>query len=390
VLGLSAELQATVADADRATIDLSLGQGGIDLRMAYRLRGRASWLAAVLKDEAARATTPPALFFRLPRDSRTAYWATQGLGEVRAAPVLGLLGRLLDGYLEHESFAAADRKALADLFKTPWPERITVWSSGPMDAPAADKGAKAAPPTIFGTDYSLGGFEGPPDQLRAFLQGAAAAFNRPAVQALLRRKLKELDAAVPLPVVKALPLPKGLPPGSFGLQVTVTMPEGALSTGTPGKAEAPAPKAKAKPKLVATTLHLVLVPDGAQSWIGFGAHLPTVLRRLREQPKLAEEQTLGRREGLEPLREGRRVSAGYWTVAGIADALWRVAARGGCRPPGEMTRLLTSAPSHGETPMLFFTSTRDGAALERELILRVGRPSIEDIIAIVLGLATKG
>lgn len=397
IQGLSSELQLTAADLDRATVDLSLGQGGVDLRAAYRLRGRTSWLAAVLKEEAGRAAAPPPVFFRLPKDSRNAYWVSAGLRPERAAPATDVLWRLLDGYLGHVGLPAPDRKAIADLFKTPWPERPVAWSAGPMDPPAA--GAKApkaearSAVDLLGTDYSLGGFEGPPDELRAFLQGAVAAYNRAAVQGLLRKKLKEMDVAAPLPVVKTMQVPKDLGPGSFGVQITVSLPEELPGPGNDSKGDKEKPdskKPKAKTRYVPTTLHLVVAAGGAQTWLGFGAHLPTVLRRLREQPRLAEEATLARREGLEPLK-ARGVSGGYWTVAGLGESIWRLASRAGKRPPGEMAQLLASAPSHGETPMLFTTMTREGqgGSIDREVQLRVPRPSIEDLIAIVVGLSMK-
>jgi hypothetical protein len=401
--GLVREISATLADLDQARLDLSLSGGGIELQMAYQLHGRTSWQAAVLREEAARAGGPPPMFDLLPADSQGASFSRSSLSPRLGEPIVSSLQELTAGLLEHLGLPEADRRAVLDLFGTGWRDLQWVWASGRVDA-VPDKKPLPGP---LGDTFYLGGFQGAAEPLVAWLRSLAAAYNRPQVQALLRRKLKDALKEAPLPTLRVAATPKGLPRGTLVLSGLLTLPASAgqllkqetKASGAQGKGKAAGKRGAGTP----FPYHVVVMPQGVppidsrmridgggeRTWLAMGAHLPTLVRRLKEQAQPAEERTLAKRPGLADLRTGGVISAGFVTLASFVEQIGRALAEAGKGPPDRMARLLAAAPHHGETPITFLTRTTDGPVLSRELVLRVPRPAIEDIVSMIAGAAMK-
>ncbi|MCS6912043.1 MAG: hypothetical protein RMK29_07130 [Myxococcales bacterium] len=372
VQGVVREIEALVADADRTVLDLSLSRGGIDLRSLSRLRGRTSWLASVSRAMAHSALPVPELLFRLPRDCWTAQFVAPVVMSAQVlAPIQTTLVDLLGAFLEHHGLPAGERKQLQDLLRvsrTPqWP---TVWCTGPADLPPTALSSSRGSNQWMG-QYMLGVLPGSPEPLRDWLQELVAAYNRPPVQALVRRTLGRYLGPGGL---RPLPPQKQLPQGSYGLQLTLRLlgPQGSKGR---------------KAQLVPITTYLVLVPDDKQTWFAMGGHLPTLLRRLRGQLQIVEANTLAHRQGLEALRHGTHLYGAYWTVAGAIGSIARLSPQGGGELAQVAARLLSQAPHRGETPVVCLSdvATR-GELVETSTTIRMPWSALEDMRSLILGL----
>src|SRR5262249_33305854 len=71
-LGVTEELGAVAAALDALPVDLTVRPERARAEVALRLRRQQSWTAAALAGEVARASTPPSMFYRLPRKATSA------------------------------------------------------------------------------------------------------------------------------------------------------------------------------------------------------------------------------------------------------------------------------------------------------------------------------
>jgi hypothetical protein len=404
VKSFAEELGVTLSELDRATLDLGMGPAGVELRMGYQLRGRKSWLARTLVEEAAKAGPPPDFFYRLPADAGSASYVNLTYSRSNIEALVGPLRALLDAWLEHKALPAADRQALAAaLDPKAWPAGASAWASGDNDQAArpapkgrAQKPAETSLLSSLQGDYYLGVSDAPADAMRDWVKAAVAAYNRPALQAMLKKTLKGLDASLNAPTLRLAPAPRDLPAGStevsFSMAIPTDLAEKITAKGTPNtKATKAAKPAKPAGRPVPLALTFFVVPDGKLMWTALGADRATLVRRVKAG--LAGDRPLAGRAGIEDLR-GNHVAGGYWTLRPMLQEIARIMEQSGKDKDGKGTaerldRALNVAPNHGETPMLFFTRSVDGPALDREIVVRLPKGMIDDAISIIVSMVNE-
>ncbi len=280
---LIGELGAISRDLQLLALDVALQPSGAQLQLGYRLAGQESVWAQYDAEVASRPVSgAPAAFWALPGDVTAASF--RSTNPKWAQRLLQLLWPILDGYLEHEALAPADRQALGDLLikipKFDGPLN-TVLAEGPSDATA--KGEDAA--ALLGGTFYLTTSEGAADQSVTWLRAVAEAYNRPGVQAYLKKKWKAAGQTDPLPTLRAENVTKQLGPGAVGLAFTANLAglnkaAGKLNAGATPAAGGTGAAAK-KPL---TTIYLFSTTTGNHVWTALGTDRATLLRRLLETP----------------------------------------------------------------------------------------------------------
>ncbi|WP_437957979.1 hypothetical protein WME76_42970 [Sorangium sp. So ce119] len=395
------ELAALIDDASRAVVDLRVdNQSCVNLTAALELRGQSSWLAKTIADGANRAGPAPALYWRAPKDSHGAFF-DHGYDPAHYSGILKTLRAMLEGWLEKEKIGTpADRKALGDVLSLPINKAPSVSAHGYVDAPpAAAKTAKPTPHEMFGSmmggfvGWNLFGLEEAPDTYVKYLKNVVTAYNTPG----LRKRLPELDIdPKQLPTVKTVAAPKELGKTSLAVEIQIVNEMPPLD----GDA-APGTKAKPKQKLT-VTLHLLVMGEEKTTWIAFGHDKRELLRRLAMVKAGAPDtETLASRPGLEKLKTGKFVSAGFTTLAPITRTLQNVLttlsgsdAAGGMALPPEARQFgdaLAKLPHKGEGLMFVTTQEQGGAAPRAEISINLSKPVLEDIGALLAaGLQMAG
>lgn len=392
---VTGELGALLNDADKLSFELGADpKTCLTLSGSLSLRGSSSWIGAGINDQARRTGAPPPLFWRVPRDSESAFFS-HGADGTRFAPILKNLGDLLEGFLNKEKIAKpADRKALADLLRNVPLSKdvIAVSATGSGPQPAAGKGGKDNPQQILDQmmesvmGWSLTGVTEKPDAIVKWLKDGVAAYNRPGLLGPLKKELGN-DAKL-LPVVKTAAAPKELGKNGLAIEVTfkdIPSPKDELSG--PGGA-------KAKPKTMSFTLHILVMGEEASTWLAIGSDKAELIRRLGMVKTGAPDTgSLSGRPGLEPLKSAKVSMGGYFTIApltrSVGGTLGAVLGMGGAAgaPPEarQAMNLLNNLPNKGDGPIFFTTHNRGGSAPHAQFSVNLTRPALEDIGALIVG-----
>lgn len=394
---LIGELLALSHDLHTVALDFSLQQSGAQLQLGYRMAGRESVWAQADAEAAARPVSgPPPVFWTLPGDATAAsYRTTDGKWGLR---LLQILWPILDGYLEHDGLAAADRQALGDLLlKIPKFEgpATTTLAELPTGTAASSKGEELAA-LLGGTSY-LVTMEGTPDQSLAWLRALLAGYNRPGVQAYLRKKWRAALPNEPLPTLRSDPAGKQLGPDAVAVVFTANLAGLGKAAGTKlGAGGTGAAATKKGP----TTVYLFSAPSAGRVWTILGTDRAALLRRLTELPKLPPEKTLAQRPGLDALRRPGWQSGGFGTVAGfstllnlaLASAQRSDAGRSGSASSLDAAALLAAIPHHGEVPHTYggrpaAPGPQNPLGLTYLYVAQIPRLVLEDTIALVMNIA---
>ncbi|MFO0577883.1 MAG: hypothetical protein U1A78_28070 [Polyangia bacterium] len=391
------QLGAMSRDLQTVTLDLTLQQAGAALAMSYRLSGQESWWGQANAEAASRPPAPPpTLFWALPADITSASYGTTD--PKYAQRMVQLLWAVVDSFLQQDGLVEADRQALTDLIlKMPkWQGPLSkIFAEGPADVRPDAKGAAADDElsALLRGRFYLAASDGPDDQSVAWLRALVAAWNRPGLQAYLRKKWKALNIPTPLQL-KLDPTVKGLAAGAVAVAATLNLGD----LGKLGGSKAAAAK-PSKP----ITFYMISAPVGGKTWTALGTDKATLVRRLGDQAQPAPEKTLASRPGLEALREPGLLSGGFATLAGfggLLDAGLSAAQRGGTSvgkrvadPKLHAAALLSAIPHHGEVPMTYGGRTALSGAgssgTTESFTLRVPRLVIEDMVALVMHLALR-
>jgi hypothetical protein len=393
--GIQDELTALIGDADKLTFDV-----GVDPRTcltatgAVELRGKTSWLAGAISDGADRAGAPPALFWRLPKESEVAFFA-RGADPARYATPLKTLRALLDGWLTKENIGKpADRKALVDLIDMPLKKETTsVSASGHVDATPV-KGDKASPQQMLDgmlgswIGWTLVGVDEGPDTMTKYLKDLVAVYNRPGLIGPLKKELR--DDAKLLPTVKTVPAPKEL--GKSSLDIEIKFKD--IPAPNDGFAPAAAGKAAPRPKTLTFTMHVLLMGEDKVTWVAFGTDRADLVKHLSAVKTGAPDAgTLATRPGIEQLKGGKMMSGGFLTMAPLTRAFssgvsyFSQALGGGGAPPEvrEIMNILNNLPHKAESPIFLTSQARGGNAPRGEISFNLTKPALEDLGALVLG-----
>lgn len=442
---IQTELTALLGDLDKVSFDF-----GVDPSTCLKatgelaLKGRASWLAGTMTDRADRAGPPPAIFWRAPKDSSAVFYA-RGSDPARFADILQTLRDLADGAMTKLNIGKpADRKALVDLIQMPFSKNAnSVQATGFFNepAPTGSKPAASKPSasllqqTIESTmnnlvGWSLFGVDEGPEQLSKMLkrfvdvyskqvaltaarEKAEARVKDPKGRALWELTDKEREARekkLPprsiltialdeanlelktLPTMKLVKAPAAL--GKDALDIEIKLADLPLPDDDLGALDGSGrPDPKKKKETLSLTFHLLLMADGATTWLAFGQNQSDLVKRLLSVKAGAlDTDTLATRAGLEPLKTGKLMSGGFITLSPITKMATAVTgalltlAPGGMPPQvNEIMRMLQALPHRGETPIFFTSEITAGDAPRSSMSFSIPKAAMEDIGALVMG-----
>jgi hypothetical protein len=391
--GVSDELLALANDLDTLTVDATMATDHVNASFALRMKGQQSWTSGTMVSQASRAGAPPAMFWRLPASSSMASYRYQPDGH-RFDAIRHTLSDLLDGWLAHEGVAVADRAPLTAIFGDKYSsDSPMVSASGPFassDSPAPKKG----PPGdllqagIDSSGWFMVGLAAP-NQLTDLTKTLALAFNRPKLQAFVREKLASLDKAKETakavkpgasPVtLKSVPAPKELPKGSLDFEVSVA--RDVLDT-----VGHDAPKAKT-PALGAIKLHLLVVPEAAQTWAVVGGDRAQLVKTVLASTEGAPESgTIAARQDLDPLKNGKLVAGSFVTLESLMHSWFNViAAKDDSvgRKFAQTRSMLSAAPNKGKSPLFVTTEASPGDGMTYTMRVDVPKGYIDDLIVVI-------
>lgn len=378
------ELSAVGQDLALVTVDLTLHKEFVDLALGYKMSGNQSVWARSDEEAAARKTNgPPATFLALPKtvvaasyDHRSGKWDRK---------LIGLVFPLVNAFLAKDGLAEADRKALEDtLMKSVGYEGLetTVLGEVVTGKPGAAGGVLGDRCFVSSTERAAGGKDSAPETIRSL----SAMWNRPGIQAYLRKKWKALGIKTMFPVLRAENVGKQLGPSSAAMFVSFDMPF--------GKGEEKGKKvAKSQP----FSLYVASAEVGGRVWSVAGANKAAAVEQLLAMGKLQPAQTLAGRTDLNRLREPGWQMVGFSTLAGwisMVEAVLREAEKNRIGRFGEVpnaTSLLSVIPHHGEVPMVY--GMRGGSigplGLSKMLTVTIPKLVIEDTIALLQNLGAN-
>jgi hypothetical protein len=392
--GVSEELIALANDLDTLTVDASVAPDHMNASFALRMKGQQSWTSGTLANQGARAAEPPPIFWHLPANSSMASYRYQPDAH-RFDTIRHTLSDLLDGWLAHEGMALADRAPLTALLAdkyssdSPW-----VSASGPYataEPTASKKGTQGdvLQAAVDGSGWYMVGMAAP-NQLADALKTLANGINRPKIQAFVRDKLADLDktkeaaakAAKPggqAVTLKSTPAPKELPKGSLDFELTVSR-EALDSPPHDG------PKAKA-PSLAPIKLHLLVVPEAAQTWAALGGDRAQLVKTVLAATEGAPESgTIAGRQDLGPLKNGKFVAGSFMTLDSFMHSWFNVVAvkdDAFAKTLQQTRSMLSSTPNKGKAPLFLTTEASPGDGMTYTMRLDVPKGYIEDLIMLI-------
>jgi hypothetical protein len=372
-------------DLETASVDVKLGDPATTATAALRLSGRTSSLARLATAHPERSAPPPAAFWQLPGDADLAFFE-RGVDDAEFGRGRDLLLRLASDVLADGGLKDADRKAILEPLGKLATGSPLAYASG-VDADAAEK-AMAAERTHrdasdasaleeaqrVSTEALLGWrvmeLEEPSAHFMGAVKDLASAWGRPAVTAAFRSKGR------PVPVFRALPLPKGvnLPPGAMHYVVEYPFGE---------------PRAAAKPSVAASpgkpiAVHLYIAPDGGRTWVGLGAGEVPLASKLASAIG-ASPDSLAARPEIAPLKTATVGAAGFLTLHAIPESALLFAGTFGGPSTREGFDELALLPHRGSVPMWFsWTAPSEAATAQVVATLEIPRGAMDDIVTTIV------
>lgn len=421
VKAVAGELGALLGDLDKLSLDASLdptacGSGGVSLS----LRDTKSWTAQVLAERPERARAAPPMFWRLPKDAATGSWAVGGDPALQA-PVVKGLKELIDGALGFAKVgSAADRKAVTDLLDVNLgKDVVTVGGYGGAGAGAAgfatfltmrQDGAAPRDQKAMQKEvddlvrqflpWMVSGVDKKSDPIVKWTKDLAGAWNRKPFQDALKNLLAKGRGELKVPTLKVVPAPAQLGKGATALEVKITWEAPEPSSIAPAppppapgkKAAPPKPAAKAKPITLTATVWLMVMPDGEETWVGFGTDKDEIVKHLLVAKSGGDaSKTLASRAELAPLKTKKALYAGFYTAETYVSLAKTAAAEMKKHGQASDAKMIEDAiarlPHKGATPGFLHTEF-DPATKRYSLKLDVQRGTFEDIGALVNHMIT--
>jgi hypothetical protein len=393
-------------DLHRITIEGKSEPRGTCLRAtaAIDLSAKTSFLAQTLTDRLDRSAAPPPLYWLQPKDSQLAFYG-RGVDPARFSTVLAKTREILEAGLATESFgSAADRKKIADLLVLPFgKDTNVVVSHGAVNVPIPDPSAKGGPSKVADAMFArtvgwtlIGADEGPA-AMKKQLKALVDAYKLAGVQAGLKKELGARDAKM-LPVVKAGTAPASLGAGAEAVEITIPNVEAPgepeVKQPAPSKGGPPAKGAPVKgPPTMTLKLHVILMGDGASSWLAIGASKDDLVKRLLAvKAGAGAADQLGARTGLDTLRNGKQMFGGFVSASLVGDKVSAVyqgltlLEPQYARPDDvKFAQALLALPNRGMTPVIFTANGVPSTDTTRlDIALEAQQGTFEDAKALVL------
>jgi hypothetical protein len=374
-----------VEDAQKISVDATLDDNGIKGTSRIDFQGTKSLMARALTD-ASRADTAPAAFWHLPGDTDTAFFMRGSDPKLYDRP-REILASLLTETLEGSQLPAAEKKAVRDLVADKMLRLFTnggtgIYAKG-FDQTSLDK-AREARAKVKDTDFvgqaraeraigeqmigwHLYQVSDPIAKVGPILKDWSALWNRPAFAQFMEHRPGK--SAKDVPKLRVTAAPANLPKDTVHLELSINVDDATPPPpSAPGQKPPPAPKAAPSSPIV---VHVLAVPDGGATWLGFGLDGKVLAAKASQALASAPEAgTLGKTaQGVELLKEPKINGGGLVTLRGflVLTAMDEKA-------PYES---LAGLPGKGAIPIVF-TGKAEPKASTGQLI--VSRQVIEDIV----------
>ncbi|HEX4341090.1 MAG TPA: hypothetical protein VH062_34510 [Polyangiaceae bacterium] len=382
--GLADEVIALSYDLDRLDFDAVLATGGnaLDVSTSLSMAGQRSWWAQTATRAAGKGTPAPDAFWKLPADALAASYSAPSDPE-RFRAIAASLRELADGWLDYHKLPEKRRTPLVEAFEQMMTTTASGANAGLLDEAAqpADHGMLASPEAVrVALGQHLFVFDQGGDREMRFASELMKSLGDPALRKHLAQTNVLAAAEIPTGKERAPKFAKGLDPKTkvYELTIPAAALESARRMTRPGhgkdRAPAPPPVKGAKPA-EPIQIFLVAMPDGPLTWFGFGTDEKLLEERLADVK--AGKSTLATREGLATLKTESANSAGFSSLASLAEGLR--SSLGDVTTPN--AKNLNALPHRGENPLLWHASA-DANGPKMVATARVPRELVEDLIAL--------
>jgi hypothetical protein len=394
-------------DSQKLSLDAQVTESGLACTTQFEFQSDKSVFARMLT-RPDRADAPPAAFWHLPGDTDTALFGRGSDAKLFERP-RALIANLLLEATDSAGMPEAERKLVKELVADRMLALFTngegIYAKG-FDQAAVDKARRGVqsvrPGDTSGSaeakrvlleqvvGWHLYQVNEPVATVGPLLKDWSALWNRPAFSKWAQAK------ATPglLPRMRLLPSPAGvtLPKESVHLEITIPREDIELAPPPPppgarqndGRAKAPT----AKPRKIARKallFHVLAVPDGGATWLGFGFDARLVAEKAASSLAGAPDaRTLGKIvAGHELLREGKSNAGGLATLRGVI-----VFAALDAHDERSPFSLLSTLPGKGATPVVF-TGRAEGPSANAKaggsaFAVRLPRTVIEDVVKLIM------
>ncbi|MDP9149581.1 MAG: hypothetical protein M3O36_06530, partial [Myxococcota bacterium] len=389
---LATDLVDFALDLDSVALDVALGPAGdASATAALGLTGVTSTLGHVVTAHPERAALPPAVFWQLPAEAYTAFFS-RGVDDVDVARARDVVGRVIADKLSALGVAAAVRQPIVDaagklISAAPMSYAGGV-DEGEVKRAAAVEGVDARGATVealFG--WHLLALDEPAERFAGAMNAIAHAWSRPTAAAGYQAHGNPQEAA---PSLRAAPVAKGSAPSLAGashyvLDLPLVDPE---PGGSPSGANANVPNAAGRRKPVA--IHVLVVPAGAQTWLGLGGD------EARLEAKLAAAMsgtgaTLASRADVAALKDRAAGFGGFVMPLGLSGAAQLMAVLSARPMPGGGGALAggVSQVSRQGGDAVLFSCSAQATPPGRQAVanVRLPRAAIEDLLATAMHLS---
>lgn len=381
--GLRAEASALLNDVTLAGFDIKADANkGLFISLNLDSKSTTSWFLGSAADLQSRGGPPPAVFWRLPKDSSSATYSAVIPSE-RFDPIRKTIVALADAGLDYAKIPAADRKALTRPIERSYPATFSCYASGVSDAPPP-KDANALVSTFMG--WHVGASDQNYANGIAGWKELAAAYNRPTIQSSLKKALKE--KAVYVPTIKTIAAPKELGKDAFALEISLNIPADRSAPPAPASTRKTtvsgpvATTAKGAPKTTKLTVTFYFMNEGGLTWYGFSADKKGLLAHMLVAKSGAPDETLASRADLEPLKSAKWIGGGFSTLAPFIRAATQ--AGGASAYSGIVQSTVRALPHKGDGAMFHHVDFVNGRLA---FVFHMPKAPLEDVGSVVTGLA---
>ncbi len=369
-----------VRDLDEVSADASIdGQNGFSLGLRFGFAGKSSWLVQTIVDGADLAGPAPDLFWRVPKSAATGAYGISA-DPARVEPLLRVARALLEGKMAEAKIATdADRKAVVGLLRAGTKAHVAMArASGYF---TAQPGANLLTALVNGVvGWHLIGVEDDPKAASAYLNELVKVYNRPSLQAWMKKELG--GGAKFLPSIKVVPAPAALGAGSLDVEMAVD------------GIDDPFAQATGKPKKLKIALHVLAMGDGTRSWVGLAGdrdRLATAMAGAKGAS--AGPDTLSTVAHLGAFKRDKHTGAGFMSLKGmlglVSLAQWAMSAAPGGAPSSavagmnKLAALVAQLPHQGESPIVVATDVDGGAKPSSSMSLSIPKDALSDVGYIV-------
>ncbi|AKU99723.1 hypothetical protein AKJ09_06387 [Labilithrix luteola] len=396
--GAVGEAADFVSDANRMTLDMNVGDKGVETTSRIDYAHATSLLAKLAVSERNQDGPPPPAFLHLPGETDLAFYGRGADPKLFDHP-RELLGAAFVEAAGDSGMPESEKKALKELVAD---RMLTVFTGASVygkgyDAAAVAKALSARqsvkPDNLAAEDeatrvlaeqvvgWHLTQVSDPIAKVGPVLKDWSALWNRPA----FAKWAKKQASSKMLAQMRIAPMPAGvtLPKESVHLEIVVPRTDIEVPPPAPSRAGAKAPAAK-KVTRKPVTMHVFAIPDQGATWIGFGLDGKLVAQKAAASLSTAPAtDTLGEKTAMvESLRSSKTTGAALVTLRGL---LVFGALGGSERSPFSSLAML---PSKGATPITL-TSTVEGptpSAAEGASVatIKVPRSTIDDLVKLFM------